>query len=123
MCYTYNSKVEALVTKSKKMWETKVVNTHKKLNTHMKNLLTKLKKHGIFLTNLKKLKFVEFKGTDDLNSLIEGIRMCSVPMLRCSPWNLDRVNKRINTEFSKITEYYNKRIHFLSHLLLAIESI
>ena len=123
MCYTYDSKVENLVTKTKKMWKTKVVNTHKKLNTDMQKLVTKLKKHGILVNNLKKLEFVEFKGTDDLNSLIEGIRLCSVPIVRCPPWNLSRVNKRINTEVSKMKEYYNKRIRFLSTLLAATESI
>ena len=117
-----NNDVETLVKKTKKLWNTDVVKTNKKLNSEMKKLVAKLKKHGITVTNLKKLKFVEFKGSD-LDSLVKNIRMCSNPMVRCHAYTLKSVKDTIDSEVSLLIEYYNKRIHFLSQLLLAIESI
>ena len=119
--YANNNNVEALVKKTKKLWNTDVVKTNKKLNSEMKKLVAKLKKHGITVTNLKKLKFVEFKGSD-LDSLVNNIRMCSNPMVRCHAYTLKSVKDTIDTEVSLLIEYYNKRINFLSAILAAIDS-
>ena len=99
-----------------------VVKTHNKLNTEMKKLVAQVKKHGIVVSNFKKIKFVEFKGSD-LDSLIKNIKICSNPMVRCRPYNVKTVKEIIDSEVSLILEYYNKRINFLTALIMVIETM
>ena len=116
-----NNNVETLVAKTKKLWKSTVVNNNKKLNTKMKKLVSKVKKHGINLNGFKKLKFDEYKGSD-VDSLVKTIRMCSNPLVRCLPYSVKTVKESIKSEVSLMFEYYNKRITFLSALLVVVDS-
>lgn len=120
--YAHNNDVEALVKKTKKLWNTDVVKTSEKLNTEMKKLVAKVKNHGIVVTKFKKLKFVEFKGSD-LDSLVNNIRMCSNPIVRCHAYTLNTVKDSVDSEVFLMLDYYGKRINLLSAILAAIESL
>ena len=98
-------------------WKTDVVKQKEKMNIQMKKLIAKLKKYGILVSNFRKLKFVEYKLRNQ-KDFIHFNDQCANPMVRCRPTEIDT-----HKESVRITEYYNKRINFLSSILTAVESL
>lgn len=96
----------------------------------MKKLVTKVKNHGVGLSEFKKLNFTEFKLSEAKKDIMDKIRRevhpydPNVPVIRYrNPAFMPiYVDGYIRISLFHLTEYYNKRINFLSAILSAIES-